>query len=194
MGAWAVKRIRSPATLLLLDTTPGMSQAGMAVALDWVDAYGPSKARVNRCLANLVKHRLADKDAGQILPNRQGQGRRQEIEENRHLAAVKWLVDDRDTFASDPLTVRLDQRQELHSQVPDILFGHHAGDLLAEPIRRSPNELLDLFLGGALGRHLLSVNGHAERERVDVIQNHFANVTHWLLLHSSLTGSRNQSE
>ena len=57
-----MKRIRSPATLLVLDTTPGMSQAGMAVALDWVDAYGPSKARVNRCLAKLVKHRLADKD------------------------------------------------------------------------------------------------------------------------------------
>jgi hypothetical protein len=48
--------------LLLLDTTPGMSQAKMAEALGWVSEFGPDKAKVNRALSNLVKHRLADKD------------------------------------------------------------------------------------------------------------------------------------
>lgn len=48
--------------LLLLDTTPGKSQAKIAEALGWVSPFGPDKAKVNRCLANLVKHKLAEKD------------------------------------------------------------------------------------------------------------------------------------
>lgn len=48
--------------LLLLDTTPGMSQAKIAEALGWVSVYGPDKAKVNRVLAMLAKHRLAEKD------------------------------------------------------------------------------------------------------------------------------------
>jgi predicted transcriptional regulator len=48
--------------LLLLDTTPGMSQAKMAEALGWVSQYGPFKQKVNRTLGTLVKHRLAEKD------------------------------------------------------------------------------------------------------------------------------------
>jgi AAA domain len=49
--------------LLLLDTTPGLSQAAMAQALGWLDAHGePEKYRVNRCLAKLVRLKLADKD------------------------------------------------------------------------------------------------------------------------------------
>jgi DNA-binding IclR family transcriptional regulator len=49
-------------TLLLLDTTPGLSQAKIAEALGWVSEHGPDKAKVNRALAALVKHRLAEKD------------------------------------------------------------------------------------------------------------------------------------
>jgi AAA domain len=48
--------------LLLLDTTPGMSQAKIADALGWVSKYGQDKAKVNRALARLVKHRLSEKD------------------------------------------------------------------------------------------------------------------------------------
>jgi Mn-dependent DtxR family transcriptional regulator len=47
---------------LLIDTTPGVSQAKIAEALGWVSQHGPDKAKVNRALARLVKHRLADKD------------------------------------------------------------------------------------------------------------------------------------
>jgi AAA domain len=48
--------------LVLLDTTPGMSQAKMAEAFGWVSRHGPDKAKVNRALAELVKRRLAEKD------------------------------------------------------------------------------------------------------------------------------------
>jgi Mn-dependent DtxR family transcriptional regulator len=48
--------------LILLHTTPSMSQAKMAEALGWVSQYGPDKARVNRTLVDLVKHKLADRD------------------------------------------------------------------------------------------------------------------------------------
>ena len=48
--------------LILLDPTPGMSQAKMAEALGWVSQYGPDKARVNNLLASLVRFKLADKD------------------------------------------------------------------------------------------------------------------------------------
>jgi Mn-dependent DtxR family transcriptional regulator len=48
--------------LLLLDTTPGMAQSKIAEALGWASKYGPDKAKVNRALAALMKHRLADKD------------------------------------------------------------------------------------------------------------------------------------
>jgi hypothetical protein len=48
--------------LLLLDTTPGMSQGKIAEALGWVSQYGPDKAKVYRALGALVKHRLANKD------------------------------------------------------------------------------------------------------------------------------------
>ena len=48
--------------LVLLDTTPGMSQAKMAEALGWIDRFGPDKGKVNRALAELVKRRLAEKD------------------------------------------------------------------------------------------------------------------------------------
>jgi hypothetical protein len=48
--------------LLLLSTTPGMSQANMAEALQWVSGFGPDKAKVNRCLGCLTKNRLAEKD------------------------------------------------------------------------------------------------------------------------------------
>ena len=48
--------------LLLLGTTPGMSQAKIAEALGWVSSFGPDKAKVNRALAELVKRKLAEKD------------------------------------------------------------------------------------------------------------------------------------
>jgi hypothetical protein len=48
--------------LLLLDTTPGLAQARMAEALGWVSQFGPDKAKVNRCLARLERHKLASKD------------------------------------------------------------------------------------------------------------------------------------
>ena len=48
--------------LLLLDITPGMSQSKMAEALGWVSEFGHDKAKVNRCLAKLVLHRLAEKN------------------------------------------------------------------------------------------------------------------------------------
>ena len=48
--------------LLLLDVTPGMSQAKIAESLDWMTAHGPHKSKVNRALANLLKHKLAEKD------------------------------------------------------------------------------------------------------------------------------------
>jgi hypothetical protein len=48
--------------LLVLDTTPGMSQAKMAEALGWVSKFGPDKGKVNRTLGKLVMHRLAEKD------------------------------------------------------------------------------------------------------------------------------------
>ena len=49
--------------LLLLDTSPGMAQSKIAEALGWVSEYGPLKQKVNRALARLVKHHLADKDS-----------------------------------------------------------------------------------------------------------------------------------
>ena len=48
--------------MLLLDTTPGLSQAKAAEKLNWVSKYGPDKAKVNRALKALEKHRLAAKD------------------------------------------------------------------------------------------------------------------------------------
>ena len=48
--------------LLLLDTTPGKSQADMAKDLGWTSEFGPDKAKVNRSLTNLVKRKLAEKD------------------------------------------------------------------------------------------------------------------------------------
>jgi hypothetical protein len=48
--------------LVLLDTTPGLSQAKMAEALGWVSQFGPDKGKVNRCLSKLERHRLASKD------------------------------------------------------------------------------------------------------------------------------------
>ena len=48
--------------MLVLDTTPGMSQAKIAEAIGWVSQHGPDKAKVNRSLAALVKYRLAEKD------------------------------------------------------------------------------------------------------------------------------------
>ena len=48
--------------LLLLDTTPGMSQAKIAEALGWVSRHGPDKAKVNNALSRLAKHRRAEKD------------------------------------------------------------------------------------------------------------------------------------
>jgi hypothetical protein len=48
--------------LVLLHTTPGMAQAKMAEALGWVSEYGPLKQKVNRALARLLSHRLAEKD------------------------------------------------------------------------------------------------------------------------------------
>jgi predicted transcriptional regulator len=48
--------------LILLDTTPGMSQAKIAEALGWVSKHGPDKAKVNNALSRLVKHRRAEKD------------------------------------------------------------------------------------------------------------------------------------
>jgi DNA-binding MarR family transcriptional regulator len=48
--------------LLVLDATPGMSQAKIAEALGWVSQHGPDKAKVNNALARLVKHRRAEKD------------------------------------------------------------------------------------------------------------------------------------
>jgi hypothetical protein len=48
--------------LLLLNTTPGISQAKIAEALGWVSEFGPDKGKVNRTLAKLEKHRLVEKD------------------------------------------------------------------------------------------------------------------------------------
>jgi hypothetical protein len=48
--------------LLLLDSTPGMSQGKMAEGLGWVGKSGPDKAKVNRTLVSLLKHKLAEKD------------------------------------------------------------------------------------------------------------------------------------
>ena len=48
--------------LILLDTTPGMSQAKIAEAIGWVSDFGPDKAKVNRALGDLLKRKLADKD------------------------------------------------------------------------------------------------------------------------------------
>jgi hypothetical protein len=48
--------------VLLLNTTPGMSQAKIAEALGWVSDHGPDKAKVYRTLGRLEKHRLAEKD------------------------------------------------------------------------------------------------------------------------------------
>jgi hypothetical protein len=47
--------------LLLIDATPGMSQAKIAEALGWVSQFGPDKAKVNRALTRLTKYKLADK-------------------------------------------------------------------------------------------------------------------------------------
>jgi hypothetical protein len=48
--------------LLLLDTTPGMSQAKIAEALGWVSEFGPDKGKVNRTLNKLKQHKLAEQD------------------------------------------------------------------------------------------------------------------------------------
>jgi AAA domain len=48
--------------LLLLDTTPGMSQGKMAEALGWSSGFGPDKAKVNRVLTRLVNRKRAEKD------------------------------------------------------------------------------------------------------------------------------------
>jgi hypothetical protein len=48
--------------LMLLDTTPGVSQSKIAEALGWVSEHGPDKGRVYRTLARLLKHHLAEKD------------------------------------------------------------------------------------------------------------------------------------
>ena len=49
--------------LVLLDATPGMSQAKIAECLSWLTHAGdPLKSKVNRALATLLKHRLAEKD------------------------------------------------------------------------------------------------------------------------------------
>jgi hypothetical protein len=48
--------------LILLDTTPGMSQANIAHALGWESEHGPHKSKVNRALGHLTKSGLAGKD------------------------------------------------------------------------------------------------------------------------------------
>jgi hypothetical protein len=49
--------------IILLDTTPGMSQANIARALLWFDKHGePLKSRVSRALKKLDQHKLAKKD------------------------------------------------------------------------------------------------------------------------------------
>jgi hypothetical protein len=48
--------------VLLLDATPGMPQAKMAEALGWASKYGPDKAKVNRRLGDLLRHKLVEKD------------------------------------------------------------------------------------------------------------------------------------
>jgi hypothetical protein len=49
--------------LVLLNVTPGLSQAKIAEALSWLTPAGdPLKSKVNRALATLCKHRLAEKD------------------------------------------------------------------------------------------------------------------------------------
>ena len=45
--------------LILLDTTPGMSQAKIAEALGWVSDFGPDKAKVNRTLRTTAKSRAS---------------------------------------------------------------------------------------------------------------------------------------